>query len=186
MQKTLILASSSPRRKELLHKITDNFVIVNPSCEEIDAGTPHFVAETNAVRKGRAVDGEFVLACDTLVSLDGVIYGKPKTERRAIDMIKVLNGKEHIVTSGVYVRCGTEETAFTVDSHVVFKKLTDEEIVSYVKKYRPLDKAGSYGIQDGIIVDRYEGSPDNIIGLPTERVREVLGKYTYVKEESNN
>ncbi len=186
MQKTLILASSSPRRKELLHKITDDFVIENPSCEEINAGTPQFVAQTNAVLKGRAVDGDFVLACDTLVSLDGVIYGKPKTENRAIEMIKLLNGRKHVVTSGVYVRFCDEETTFTVNSDVVFKNLTDEEIADYVVRYKPLDKAGSYGIQDGIIVESYAGSLDNIIGLPTERVREILGKYTYVKEEGNN
>lgn len=182
----LTLASSSPRRKELIRKITDNFTVTEPVCEEIADGEPHFIAETNATRKGRAADGDFVVACDTVVACDGVIYGKPMDEIRAVGMLKALNGRTHTVISGVYVRAEKEETVFCDESFVTFRTLTDEEIVSYVKKYRPLDKAGAYGLQDGVVVSEFSGSYDNIVGLPTEKLREVLRKYVYVKEESDN
>lgn len=185
-KRVLILASSSPRRKELIRKITDDFITKQPVCEEITDGEPQFVAETNAVRKGRAADGDFVVACDTLVACDGKIYGKPSGEIDAVGMIKELSGKTHTVISGVYVRFDKEETVFCDKSFVTFKNLTEEEIVSYIKNFRPLDKAGAYGLQDGVVVEKYSGSRDNIIGLPTEKLREILRKYVYVKEESDN
>jgi septum formation protein len=185
MGERLILASTSPRRKDLISKITDDFVTREPLCDEIDGGAPQYVAETNATRKGRSVAGGFVAACDTLVALDGKIFGKPHTKEAAVAMLKELNGKTHEVFSGVYVRFHGEETVFTEKSAVTFKILTDAQITDYVEKFLPLDKAGSYGIQDNVIVDNYTGSLDNIIGLPTEKLREILRKYIYVKEESN-
>lgn len=181
----LILASSSPRRKELLHKITDNFIIREPLCDEINNGAPQHVAESNALLKGRAVCGDFVLACDTVVCMDNIIYGKPNNEKCAFSMLSVLNGKTHSVITGVYVRYFDTEIVFSDKSDVNVKRLTENEIYDYIKKYNPLDKAGSYGIQDGIVVQNFTGSLDNIIGLPTEKLREILRKFTDVKEENN-
>ena len=161
----LVLASSSPRRKELLHKITDDFIVRSPSCEEIETGDPVSVAIKNATLKGRATEGNFVLACDTVVELDGVIYGKPEDNEDAKRMLSALSGKTHCVISGYYVRYGEDENEGYDRSEVTFFDLTDEDIDNYVKKFRPLDKAGSYGIQDGVIVKKYDGSLDNIMKL---------------------
>ena len=171
---TLILASSSPRRRELLQKITRDFVVVNPVCEEISVGDPIYIAETNATLKGRAVQGEFVLACDTLVAMNGKIYGKPHTVENAVAMLRELVGKTHEVVSGVYVRYRGQERIFHDCSFVTFYPLTEEQIVRYVREYSPLDKAGSYGLQDGVVVESFRGSSDNVIGLPTEKIEEVL------------
>ena len=173
----LILASSSPRRKTLLRKITNDFEIKDPLCNEVEDGEPQFVAETNAALKGRAVEGDFVLSCDTVVCMDGKIYGKPQDESHAVEMLSALSGRTHEVVSGVYIRYHGKEIVFSDVTRVTFKKLTEKEIRAYVKEYRPLDKAGSYGIQDGVTVEKYEGSLDNVIGLPTERLREVLKDY---------
>lgn len=177
----MILASTSPRRKTLLHKITDDFCVREPICDEIADGKPQVVAEVNAARKGRAVEGDFVIACDTVVALDDVIYGKPRDESHAVEMLKALSGKTHSVISGVYVRYHGEETIFSDETKVTFKPLSEGEIRRYVRLYRPLDKAGAYGLQDGVVVEKYEGSPDNVIGLPTERLREVLKRYVVLR-----
>lgn len=183
---TIVLASSSPRRKELLHSVTDDFVVQNPVCEELETGDPTFVAMENAMRKGRAVNAPFVVACDTLVTQNGVIYGKPHDEQDALDMLRALNGKTHEVVSGCYVRFHEEETTFFDVSHVTFKTFSDDELLYYIKHFSPLDKAGSYGIQDDFLVEKYEGSLDNIIGLPTEKLREILRKYVQVKEKRHH
>ena len=179
---TLILASASPRRRELLHKITDDFVIQVPYCEEINLGAPEYVASENATLKGRSLKGNFVLACDTLVALDGEIFGKPHDHDDAVRMLKKLSNRTHDVISGVYVRYGSEEIVYSEKSKVTFHLLTDNDIDTYIRKFQPFDKAGSYGIQDGMIIKDFVGSFDNVMGLPTESLREILRKYVYVKE----
>lgn len=181
----LILASTSPRRKELLHKIIDDFIIEKPVCDEVEQGDPLLVAQENATKKGRAVRGDFVIACDTVVEADGVVFGKPKDEEDAFAILQALNGRTHHVVSGLYVRFGREETVCYDVSNVTFKQLSDEELKFYIKNYNPFDKAGAYGIQDDFLVEKYTGSLDNIIGLPTEKLREILRKYVCVKEEYN-
>ncbi|MBO5304270.1 MAG: septum formation protein Maf [Clostridia bacterium] len=183
---TLILASASPRRRELLHKITDDFVIDVPYCDEIDSGDPAYVARENATLKGKSLEGSFVLACDTLVALDGEIFGKPHDYDDAVRMLKKLSNRTHEVISGVYVRHGEEETIYSEKSEVTFHLLTEEDIKTYIEKFQPFDKAGSYGIQDGMIIKDFVGSYDNVMGLPTESLREILRKYLYVKEERSN
>ena len=169
----VILASSSPRRKELLKKIVSDFSVVSPDAEETEEGVPEEIAEKNAVAKGRAVEGECVVACDTIVAMDGKIYGKPYTEERAKEMLRELSGRTHEVISGLYVRVKGKEYVSTEKSEVTFRSLTEEEITFYVTRFHPLDKAGAYGIQDGFVVEKYEGSYDNIVGLPTEKLREI-------------
>lgn len=172
----IILASTSPRRKDILGAICQNFEIISPNAEEISEGEPQEVALINAVRKGQSVncDCDLLIACDTLVSLDGVIYGKPYTEENAVAMLKKLQGKTHTVTGGVYLRVKGIEYAYTVDSRVKLKPLTDGEIIAYVKNNKPLDKAGAYGIQDNAVTESYEGDYDNIVGLPTDRIKSVI------------
>lgn len=177
----IILASSSPRRRELLSKVAD-FSVCVPDAEELQSGDPVFVAQKNALLKGRSIKEEcdVVIACDTVVALDGKIYGKPGTADNAVKMLQALRGRAHEVISGVYVRTD-EELVFFERSTVRIKKLSDREIKNYVDNYSPLDKAGAYGIQDGEIVEGYDGDYDNIVGLPMERITKILMEKGYAK-----
>ena len=157
-----------------MKKIVSDFCILVPDVSESETGTPEEIAKENAALKGRAVPGEKVIACDTLVALGNKIYGKPHTEQTAVEMLKELSGKTHEVISGLYVRTGEKEDVCAVRSTVTFYALTEEDIYRYVNRYKPLDKAGAYGIQDGCVVKEYAGSYDNIVGLPTEKLREIL------------
>jgi septum formation protein len=180
----IILASSSPRREMLLHKLVSDFDIVIPSDKEIDIGKPDEIAIANAIMKGKSINCNYdvLIACDTLVALDGKIYGKPNNVENACNMLRELSGRTHSVFSGVYVSVKGQEFTFTEISKVTFKSLTNDKIIEYVNKYKPLDKAGSYGIQDKEIVSSYEGEYDNIVGLPTNRLREILREYIDVKD----
>lgn len=179
----VILASSSPRRRELLLKLTD-FIVENPVADEISAGEPEFVAATNAKLKGRSVKTEcdVIIACDTVVALDGKIYGKPYTKENAVEMLRILRGRTHEVISGVYVKIDGEEIVFTEKSYVDIKNMTDSEIEKYVSEYLPLDKAGAYGIQDGEVVEKFDGDYDNIVGLPLYRIKRIFVEKGYAKE----
>lgn len=178
----VVLASSSPRRMELLHNLVKNFGIVHPQCDEAIEGEPREVALKNAILKANACsEGDIIIGCDTLVALGGKIYGKPYTVESAISMLKELNGKWHSVFSGVCVVTKGKKITFVEESRVKFNDLSDNEIINYVKEFLPLDKAGSYGIQDGIVVAQYIGDFDNIVGLPTKKLREVLGEFCDVK-----
>lgn len=172
----LILASGSPRRKELLKKLTKDFVII---VSNVDEGFLHLPAEDlpaeESKMKAYAVAASYpndeVLACDTIVVLDGQVLGKPRDEEDAIEMLRRQSGKKQTVLSGwTYIGKGIEITR-TVATKVYFNKLTDEQIRRYVYEKKPLDKAGAYGIQDGYdLVNRIEGSYDNVMGLPTEDI----------------
>lgn len=168
----------------LLHKIVDNFEIIEPETEEIEIGDPVKSALNNAIIKGKSIqtDAYLLIACDTLVALDNVIYGKPKTIQKACEMLEKLSGKTHSVFSGVYIKIDGKEYSFVEESRVKFRDLTKKEINSYVEKYLPLDKAGAYGIQDDVIVESYLGDYDNIVGLPTIRIREIIREYIDVKD----
>ena len=177
----LILASGSPRRKELLAMLDMDFTVVVPEVDEniINAGTPGKKGELVALAKARwAGDGhpgEVVLAADTMVVLDtGRILGKPRDEKDAIHMLRALSGCSHNVITGVAILRGqTEfETAFHVSTKVVFRDLTAGEIENYAATGEPLDKAGAYGIQGkgSLLVEKIEGCYFNVVGLPLPRL----------------
>lgn len=171
-----ILASSSPRRKELLKKLIPEYAILVPDVDEriLDLSPSDLAAEESKI-KAYAISSlhphDEVLACDTIVVLDGKILGKPKDEADAITMLKEESGKRQIVLSGyTYIGKGKEITR-TVATEVYFNELSDELIRDYVATKKPLDKAGAYGIQDGYpLVDHIVGSFDNVMGLPTEDI----------------
>ncbi len=181
----IILASKSPRRKELLSEIVSEFDILTAECDETlpcDVH-PRQGVEILAVRKGEAVLGrlsgnELVISSDTLVELDGKPLGKPKNEKEACEMLRSLSGRGHNVHTGVavhYKGCvfsGVDSTA------VYFKPLTDEEIKAYVSSGEPMDKAGSYGIQGlgGRFVERYDGRFDTVVGLSVKLTAELIKK----------
>ena len=183
----LVLASASPRRAELLHSMGVAFEIVTPDVEEAhDAAlTPEQLTVENACRKARAgtllFPGRLVLGADTLVYIDGEPLAKPADLDEALRMVSRLSGRSHEVCTGVVLaRDGVVLEAFHVITHVTFKPLTEAIIRDYHSKVNPLDKAGGYGIQchTDMLLERIDGSFSNVVGLPVERLREVLASLT--------
>lgn len=180
-----VLASASPRRKQLLRDIIDEFDIIPAKGEENANGarSPKELVEMLAQQKAREVAalskayGKAVLGADTVVALDGEILGKPIDRADAIRMLTALSGRTHEVYTGVCVifpdRVEKTDCACT---KVVFNRLDKEQIEAYVQSGSPMDKAGAYGIQDGNLVERIEGSFSNVVGLPVELCREMMQK----------
>ena len=176
--KKIILASSSPRRKELLQTAGLEFEIdVKEVDESIAEGTPPAeAAKITACKKAAAVaeyhENDIVIGADTIVVAGEKILGKPKDEADAAAMLRMLSGVEHQVITGVCLFCGGKSQSFAQISKVKFYDLTDEEIASYVATREPMDKAGAYGIQGRgcTLVERIEGDYFNIVGLPVAEV----------------
>ena len=178
-----VLASASPRRRELLKKLVDDFEIDAAKSEEkADVSlSPPRVAETLAQQKAEEIAakaahaGKIVLAADTLVAVDGKILGKPKDEKEAEQTLRLLSGREHSVITGVYlIFPDGEKIAAHAVTKVKFYRFGEEFIKEYVAGGSPMDKAGAYGIQDGVPVEYIRGSYDNVVGLPTELLRRIL------------
>jgi len=181
MIKPILLASRSPRRRELLARIVPAYDVQAPEADEdIVCETPEATVLAVAQRKLEAAENKeqyvAVIACDTLVWLDGKYYGKPDGREGAIAMLKELSGRRHKVVSGFVVRAGAREVCEAVASHVTFRELSASEIETYVDTEQPYDKAGAYAVQDGRLVASYEGDYTNIMGLPVEDVRKALLK----------
>ncbi|MGJ8633742.1 MAG: Maf family protein [Luteolibacter sp.] len=179
----IILASGSPRRKELLEKTGIEFQVKVSPAEEIHDSTLGMagLCETNARLKAEAVAKEnpeaAVIGSDTLVFVDDMALGKPKDMEEARGMIRRLSGRSHKVCTGVCIAGPAEKVlTFHQATEVVFKKLNEETITSYLEKTQPLDKAGAYGIQDHgeMIVEGIVGDFDNVMGLPVKRLLEEL------------
>lgn len=181
----IILASSSPRRADILKQHNINFEVL-PSPYQEDHSVTDFsysFVENLAYNKAKAVipllkEPAIVIGADTVVVLDNKILGKPKDYKEAFEMLKKLSGKSHKVVTGIAVIDTLENTEkiSSVTSTVEFENLSDEQIDFYIKNYKPFDKAGSYGIQEmpeGYIKS-YDGSLENIIGLCAKKVIEML------------
>jgi len=173
----ICLASTSPRRIELLRKLTDDFFTEAPEVNENTAEKkPKRMVKELALRKAQSKNYENILAADTIVTRGGKIYGKPKSRCDAVKILMELSGKTHKVYTGVAIKCGAKTVVFAVCSKVKMKKLTKSEIENYVDTEKPFDKAGAYAVQDGRIVESYKGSYSNIMGLPLEKLERVLYK----------
>lgn len=186
-QYNIILGSGSPRRKELLAGLDLHFqVLVRKGISEDypDNLSPHEVAQYIAEEKMTAytdllIGNTLVITADTVVICDNDILGKPKDADDARRMLEMLSGKTHQVTTGVCIATAKQKTSFHVTTDVTFKNLTPEEISFYIKKYKPFDKAGAYGIQEwiGYIgVTALNGSYFNVMGLPVQRIYDILSK----------
>ena len=173
----LLLASASPRRKELLATLC-GFEIVPSRFEEAAAGSAEEVVLQNARGKAQEVLSRFpdcrVLGADTVVALDNMILGKPKDSEDAKRMLRLLSGRVHSVFTGVCIADAGGRAERVVETKVLFKTLSEKTIEDYVLSGTPLDKAGAYGIQDGLVVASIEGSYTNVMGLPMEAVSEML------------
>lgn len=176
----LLLASASPRRRELLIKLGVSFEIVPSAFEETAEGLSAYdTAKRFAEGKAKEVYGRyadcFVLGADTVVSLDGRIFGKPESEADAACMLRRLSGKTHSVYTGVCLIGKDFFASGVAETKVSFYPLEERTISQYVASGLPMDKAGAYGIQDDFpLVKGYEGSYTNVVGLPTERVRALF------------
>ena len=182
--KKLVLASASPRRKDLLKEFGFDFkVTVSDYEESIDKTlSPKELVVSFARGKAKSVfdtsenkNSVVVLGADTIVVLDGKILGKPKGEQDAIKTLKSLSNKTHLVITGYSIMSSRGETNGFIESKVTFNELTEELILEYVKTGKPLDKAGSYGVQDGYdLVKKVDGSINNVIGLPIEEIKNLI------------
>lgn len=181
--KKLILASNSPRRKELLAGLGIPFEV--RVIEGIDETYPHDIslektAEFIATKKAnayQAAPNEIIITADTVVVVDNEILGKPADGEEACEMLRKLSGKSHHVITGVCLKGYDKQSVFSVDTEVTFKSLSEEEVTYYVNHYHPLDKAGAYGIQEwiGYIgVTSLHGSYFNVVGFPVQRIYDEL------------
>ncbi len=182
----IILASKSPRRKELLNALGVNFCIkIQEKLEEIYPKTLQGaeIVEFLAKQKSNFFEiknNELIISADTIVCVENKVLGKPTNEIEAKKMLSLLSGKTHQVFTGVCIRTREKESVFSVASSVTFANLTEEEIDFYIKHFRPLDKAGAYGIQEwiGFIgIQSISGSYWNVMGLPLQRLYQELKKF---------
>lgn len=181
----IILASQSARRRELIRYIFEHFEVIPSSADETppEGASPEDIPEILSIRKALAVAKDhphaLVIGCDTVVILDGVIFGKPKNEAEAFLMLKSLSGKTHNVVSGVCMCCEGKTMSFSQTTKVSFYSLEDADILNYISDCPPLDKAGSYGIQDkgGLFVRSINGDHYNVIGLPVARLNVELKRF---------
>ena len=181
----VILASNSPRRRELLSGLDIDYTVrVMDDIDEsypdnlLCADIPCYISRKKAeAYKQQMRQDELIITADTVVCVDDTILGKPKDADDAAAMLRLLSGKTHQVITGVTLLTSEQEKTFSVVSDVTFDDLSDEEIEYYVTKYRPFDKAGAYGIQEWIGyvgVTSLKGSYFNVMGLPVQRLYNEL------------
>lgn len=179
----IILASQSPRRKQLMEMAELQFEVLIADVDETNPpGMPgEQVPEHLARKKADAVShmtkGTIVIAADTIVLLDDHILGKPKNEEHAREILSMLSGRMHRVITGVCIRKDEKERSFSITTEVYFRKLSDTQVMHYVTNYKPMDKAGAYAIQEWIGVtgiEKINGDYYNVMGLPIGSVLEVL------------
>ena len=184
----VVLASNSPRRKELLGGLGIDFEV--RTLQDIDESYPvalkgeeipmYISGKKAEAYKQSMADDEMIITADTIVYDNGQVLGKPKDRGEAIQMLRELSGHAHEVITGVSIVTKEKTTQFASTSKVTFAELTDEEIAYYVDHYKPFDKAGAYGIQEWIgyvAVTRIEGSYFNVMGLPIQRLYTELKNF---------
>lgn len=181
----LILASASPRRKQLMEEMGISVRIVPRHIDELFPNTmsPVEAAEFLSRSKADAFTAEelksniLVITADTIVSIGDEILGKPANRNEAVEILELLSGKIHEVITGVTLKTAEKQHTFSVSTKVKFKNLSNSEIEYYIDKFQPYDKAGAYGIQEWIghvAIEQIEGSYFNVMGLPTHRLYEEL------------
>ena len=178
----IILASASPRRRQLLKKIVKKFRVVISQVEEssIKAATPARLAEKLALAKALDVAASHpqatIIGADTIVVLGNKILGKPRHKKEAAAMLRSLSNKTHKVITGLAIVIGKKRLVFPETTYVSMKALSQADIQFYVDSGKPLDKAGAYGIQEieALFVDKIKGDYDNVVGLPTLKLKKRL------------
>ncbi len=184
----LVLASSSPRRRELMRMLVPDVSVA--AVKDVDENypadieaerVPEWLSQVKADAYREDIkDGDVLLTADTVVILDGEILGKPVDESEACRMLKRLQGRTHVVVTGVTLSARDRRVSFSERTEVNMAPISDEEIEAYVSIYRPLDKAGAYGIQEwigGMGITGIEGCFYNVMGLPLHAVYEHLKEF---------
>lgn len=182
---SLILASASPRRRELLEKFNIPFVIdpsTGPETPPAGANAPETVkalSAAKAVEVSARHPEAVVIGADTVVEANGAILGKPSDEEDAFRMLRALSGREHRVFTGITVTNGTKTISHAEMTRVFFRAMTDREIRSYIATREPMDKAGSYACQGlaSLFVERIDGDFFNVVGLPVCRLGHMLEEF---------
>lgn len=186
--KKIILASASPRRKELMQGLGLEFTVDtrNDFEEVIPEGyeaslAPEYLAKGKSNGFHRQLeDDEIIITADTMVLCNGHILGKPSDKDNGMQMLRMLQNNSHTVITGVCIRDAHKEVSFSVSTEVYFNALTDEELEYYLDNYKPYDKAGAYGVQEWIGhigINRIDGSYYNVMGLPVQRLYVELQKF---------
>lgn len=179
----ILLASQSPRRKELLSSLGFDFEVVKIDCEEIVpehikvGESAAYLSELKANAFRNLIDDEVLLTADTVVAIDEQFLGKPEDENEAKKMLRLLSGKTHQVYTAITIKTLDKTITETDVADVEFDEISDEEIDFYIKNYKPFDKAGSYGIQEWLgmaKIKNIKGSFYTIMGLPTHLVYHIL------------
>ena len=181
----IVLASGSPRRQELLHRIgIEDFTVRVPQVEESyppELTPPEIVAYISR-EKSRAVPSdkdEIVITADTMVFLDDQRLGKPRDEAHALAMLTALQGRHHTVCTGVTVRQGQRLLTRSASTHVYFRAASEAELRAYIRSGEPMDKAGAYGVQGqgALLVERIDGDFFNVMGLPVLLLSQMLAEF---------
>lgn len=190
MERTIILASTSPRRRELLKQLDLPFRIADPfDYDETyppsmpPRSVPTYLSQIKSKAYKKPIgEHELLLTADTIVVLGEEVIGKPKDRADARKILQKLSGNCHTVLTGVTLRGTKLSRSFSVSSDVFFRRLTDEQIDYYLDNYKPYDKAGAYGVQEWlgmIAIERIEGSFYNVVGLPTSRLMHEINRFTF-------
>ena len=182
---SIILASQSPRRQELIANITPDFSVIVSDAEELlpegiaPEEAPVYFAGLKAGAVAAKHPNDVVIGADTVVILDGEVLGKPRDEADAARMLRALSGKVHTVITGCALYRGGERLTFSETTRVEFYPLSDREIREYIATGEPFDKAGAYGIQGrgSVLVRRIEGDFFNVMGLPVARLKRELERF---------
>lgn len=182
----IVLASQSPRRKQLMEAAELDFEIIIADVDETNppgmAGelVPEFLAKKKAAAIEQQVHDAIIIAADTVVLLDHEILGKPRDEEHAVETLTKLAGRMHQVVTGVCMQKGQQQVSFSVTTEVYFRPLTKEQVRHYVKHYKPFDKAGAYAIQEwiGMVgIEKINGDYYNVMGLPIGDVVKALKQF---------
>ncbi|MGN0115046.1 MAG: Maf family protein [Acutalibacteraceae bacterium] len=181
----IILASGSPRRRELLHYVYDDFAVLTADVDEtapsgIDAyDLPEYLSKIKCAAVAQNYENSLVIGADTVVICDGTVFGKPKSESDAFNMLKSLSGKAHYVVTGCTIAFGGKYHTFSQKTAVRFYQLSDDEIRRYIKTGEPMDKAGAYGIQGygSLLIEGIDGDYFNVVGLPVARLKREIERF---------
>lgn len=184
----IILASTSPRRKEILETAGFTFDICDPEINEtadsnLNAyNTAMQLAKIKSEAMLKKYPQDLIISADTVVCIDDILLGKPKNKAEAFEMLSILSGRTHSVYTGVCIAKGQKSTVFYEETVVKFYKLSEEEINSYIDSGEPFDKAGAYGIQGkgSLLVERINGDYFNVVGLPVARLNREIQKLSTI------
>ena len=170
----IVLASKSPRRKEILKDLGYDFIVCPAKKDEVFDLSLGLDEALKKVAESKAKEDSIIISADTIVCLDQKILGKPKSKEDAIKTLNALSNRRHQVKTGVCVIYKNQTFLHVETTDVYFKKLTEQDIISYVNSGKCMDKAGSYGIQECDFVDHIEGDYTNVVGLPKYVVESIM------------